>query len=229
VAARRTKEKPELSATANAVLGLLAFGRELSGYDLKNWADHSLRFFYWSPASSHIYGELRRLERLGYVSSRAARQDDLRNKRMYRITPQGRETLRDWLRTEPGPTVLKHNAMLRVWLGHLADPDDLRAVVGQHRASVEGLLAEARFTDEHATDDSRWEYPALVIRWSVGYLERELELIDEMLAGLDRVERTRGGRRLSSKASAGAAPSRGKARGSASQARRASHRATGAR
>lgn len=37
------------------MLGLLSFDQELSGYDLKKWADGSLRFFYWSPAISQIY------------------------------------------------------------------------------------------------------------------------------------------------------------------------------
>src|ERR1039458_7715997 len=80
-------------ATGWAVLGLLSFGRELTGYDLKKWADHSLRFFYWSPAISQIYSELKRLERLGYVTSRTVAQDELRNKRVYAISEEGRMAL----------------------------------------------------------------------------------------------------------------------------------------
>ncbi|MGA8371737.1 MAG: PadR family transcriptional regulator, partial [Acidimicrobiales bacterium] len=87
----------KLSGTANAVLGLLSFGSELSGYDLKKWADHSLSLFFWSPASSQIYAELRRLEEPGYVTSREVPQDELRNKRVYRITEAGREQLLRWL------------------------------------------------------------------------------------------------------------------------------------
>ena len=49
-----------LPATAWAVLGILAFDRELSGYQVKQWADASLTFFYWSPAVSQIYAELKR-------------------------------------------------------------------------------------------------------------------------------------------------------------------------
>ena len=64
------QKSTKLSGTANAVLGLLSFGTELSGYDLKKWADHSLSLFFWSPASSQIYAELRRLEAPGYVTSR---------------------------------------------------------------------------------------------------------------------------------------------------------------
>jgi DNA-binding PadR family transcriptional regulator len=190
VARRAPEPRAELPATAYAVLGLLAFGRELSGYDLKRWADNSLRFFYWSPAGSQIYGELRRLERLGFVTSNVVRET-MRGKRLYRISPAGRAALQEWLHTEPEPTILKHNALLRVWLGHLADPDELRAVVAHHRASVEALLADARFADEHATDDPRWAYPTLVTRWTVGYLEHELKLMAELVAGLDRLERKR--------------------------------------
>ena len=54
---------PELPSTSYAVLGLLSGGRELSGYDLRKWAANSLQFFYWSPSLSHIYTELRRLDR----------------------------------------------------------------------------------------------------------------------------------------------------------------------
>ena len=74
-------EHAELPLTAWAVLGMLSFGRELSGYDLKKWADSSLRFFYWSPASSQIYAELRRLERVGYVESRIAGAKRLERRR----------------------------------------------------------------------------------------------------------------------------------------------------
>jgi DNA-binding PadR family transcriptional regulator len=190
MARRRPETSVELPATACAVLGLLAFGRELSGYDLKRWADNSLRFFYWSPAGSQIYGELRRLEKLAYVTSRVVRES-MRGKRLYRITPAGRAALQEWMHTEPEPTILKHNALLRVWLGHLADPDELRGVVDYHREGVEALLADARFADEHASDDPRWAYPTLVTRWAVGYLEHELELMDELVAGLDRLERKR--------------------------------------
>ena len=190
---------PALPTTAWAVLGLLSFERDLSGYDLKKWADASLRFFYWSPAASHIYTELRRLERLGYVSSRVARQDDLRNKRVYRITRAGSEALAAWLRTEPEPTIVKNNTLLRVWLGHLADPAELRAAVEHHRAELYELHADARGAAERAESDEAWRYPQLVTRWAVRRLELDLELVEELLADLDRVARSSSGPRRRSR------------------------------
>jgi len=40
---QQTVPVDELPATAWAVLGLLSFGSDLSGYDIKKWADASLR------------------------------------------------------------------------------------------------------------------------------------------------------------------------------------------
>ena len=133
----------ELSATAWAVLGLLSFGRELSGYELRKWADASVKFFYGSPAMSQIYRELRRLEALGYATSRPAPPEEPRRKRLYRITPEGEGALRTWLRDAPvAPPVLRHGAALRVWLGHLSDPATLRRTVEEHRALAAETLAQ---------------------------------------------------------------------------------------
>ncbi len=179
---------PELPATAWAVLGLLSFGTELSGYDLKKWADNSLRFFYWSPASSQIYAELRRLEDRGYTQSRVAASDGLRPKRLYRVTPAGRAALRDWVRHgDYEPTVLKHPTVLRVWLGHLGDAKTLRRAVEAHRDAANEELTAA----QHAHDNAprTWPYPVAVTQWAVRHAQAEVELADALLADLDRIDR----------------------------------------
>ncbi|MFJ9851153.1 PadR family transcriptional regulator [Streptomyces sp. NPDC101150] len=120
-----------LPLTGWAVLGLLSFRGERTGYELKKWADSSLRFFYWSPAISQIYAELRRLEALGYATSRRSGAEEPRATRRYTVTESGRGALAAWAdgAGDPGAPVLKHPLVLRVWLGHLAAPDTLRALV----------------------------------------------------------------------------------------------------
>lgn len=185
-----------MPATAWTVLGLLSFGRDLSGYDLKKWADNSLRFFYWSPAASQIYAELRRLEKVGYATSTVARQDDLRNKRVYSITDEGRAALRRWLHEPAEPVVLKHPTMLRAWLGHLEGRDALTKVLDAHRADLTEQLDAARHASEHAADDPAWgAYPAAVTRWAVRRLESELDLLDELERDLTRAAATTSRRR----------------------------------
>jgi DNA-binding PadR family transcriptional regulator len=56
--------KRNLAATSWALLGMLSYEHELSGYDIRKWIDWSMRFFYGSPAYSQIYSELKKLEKL---------------------------------------------------------------------------------------------------------------------------------------------------------------------
>jgi DNA-binding PadR family transcriptional regulator len=176
----------KLPATAYALLGLLSFDRELSGYDLKKWADSSLRFFYWAPAVSQIYSELKRLDGLGYVTARDVPQDGARTKRVYRITETGRVALRAWVEHDDvEPPVLKHAPLLRVWLGHLSSPARLRSVLVSHRDHVARMRDEADESASSAALLDGMAFPAMVTAWSARYYEREIEMIVDLLAQID--------------------------------------------
>lgn len=183
------EELPALPATSWAVLGLLSFGEELSGYDVKKWADWSLRFFYWSPSFSQVYGELKRLEKAGYVSSRmVAQETGHRDKRVYRITDEGLAAVRTWAREAPvEPPVLKHGVMLRLWLGHLLEPEQMRQVLGRHREYAEGMRRRAAADAVGARAEEEWAYPALTLRWAERYYASERDLADAMLADLEEL------------------------------------------
>ncbi len=182
-----TQEPPNLPSTSWVLLGLLSFGQELSGYDLKKWADRSLNPFYWSPSYSQIYGELKRLEAVGHVVSSIEPAEGTRGKRVYAITEKGRDAVRHWAREAPvEPPVLKHGPMLRVWLGHLLAPERLREIITQHRDHAEEtsrLVSGA----ELPAGASAGEYPEMALRWSQRYHEIERELAQRMLEDLDEL------------------------------------------
>jgi len=149
-----------IPTTGYAVLGLLSFGESLSGYDLKRWADHSLRYFFWSPAQSAIYTELRRLEELGLVR-RSGGVGGPRNRQRYRITAAGRRALSDWVGSSPTPTtVVKEHALVKVWLGHMTDRDALTEVVATEQRAAEDLLGEIRYSVERSGATG---HPAVVL------------------------------------------------------------------
>lgn len=175
-----------LPPTSWAVLGLLSFERELSGYDLKKWADWSVGFFYWTPSFSQIYGELKRLEGAGYVSSRTVPQvSGNRDKRVYAITDEGRAAVREWARgAAVEPPVLKHGVMLRIWLGHLLEEGQAQDVLREHQAYAERMRDRALADAEGAEGEPSWAYPQLVLRWAGRYYEAERRLAEEMLADL---------------------------------------------
>ncbi|MFG2719172.1 PadR family transcriptional regulator [Streptomyces sp. NPDC048416] len=181
-------ERP-LPPTAWAVLGLLSFPGERTGYELKKWADASLRFFYWSPALSQIYAELRRLEARGYATSRRSGPEEPRTKRRYAISAAGRSALARWADAADagGPPVLKHPLVLRIWLGHLAAPERLRRLVEDHLVRTEVQLEEVRAALARTEDHPHWAHPRIALRWSELRELAELELARAMLADLDRL------------------------------------------
>ncbi len=171
-----------LPNTAYAVLGLLSFGQELSGYEIRQWALTSLRHFYWSPAQSQIYRELRRLEELGYVEPREVVQTDRPDKMAYSITASGLAELTRWVeQSEPERPVIKHPALLRVFFGHVTTPDRVADIVEKHADQVEDTLAEIEgllvgLRGSAASDNTRWalEWAAQIHRGDLFGSQRSL-------------------------------------------------------
>ncbi|MET9027237.1 PadR family transcriptional regulator [Nocardia sp. NPDC004168] len=184
-----TPAVPDLPTTAWAVLGMLSHADELSGYDLKKWADWSLQFFYWSPSFSQIYAELKRLEKHGYASSRTVvHEDGVRGKRMYAITSEGRAAAANWVNHAPVEApVLKHSVMLRAWLGNLAEPDRMRDILTEHIEYAEKMRRRAEADAQGAEANPDWAYPELVLRWCVRHYEAERDFARELLADIDRL------------------------------------------
>eukprot|EP01133_Synstelium_polycarpum_P023199 gene23199-27820_t len=169
-----------LPATSWAVLGMLTFGEELTGNDLKKWADWSVGFFYWSPSISQVYAELKKLESIGFVESRVVSEPGVRGKRLYSITQSGTDAVRTWSREAPVEVpVLKHGVMLRLWMGHLNEPERLKALVEAHIANVEEQIRRAKLHADHAENEPAWSFPVMTLRWSERYFRAEIELARE--------------------------------------------------
>ena len=106
---------------------------ELSGYDVRKVTEWSIRYFYWSPSFSQIYSELRKLEKIGLVTSRVDHDNGARSRRLYKITAAGLEAVTRWANDTPAePPMLKHSVLLRVAFGHLADAVKLKELLQEH-------------------------------------------------------------------------------------------------
>lgn len=163
--------------TGFTLLGLLSFGRELSGYELKRWADN-LRFFWSAPAMSQVYREVERLAAAGLVAQRQVVRDGSRSTKVYRLTPEGERAVRDWLAAPPDPPVLRHPVALRVFFGHLLDPAVLRVAIEAHRAWCDDMLDQLGAVREGLGDDERWRNVAVVADWGLDYYRGERAAAD---------------------------------------------------
>lgn len=176
-----------------SILGLLSYDRELSGFEVKQWADLSLRFFYRSPATSQIYRELDKLEAAGLAASRVVPGESARSKRVYRITEAGRAELKRWVEDSPvEPPMLRDSTVLRAWLGHVADPARLREILAEHRRQLDELSEGLRRLEETSARDPKFAYPELIARWGVRQFEGAVEGVDLLVDGIAAIEAARG-------------------------------------
>jgi DNA-binding PadR family transcriptional regulator len=174
-----------LSTTSYALLGLLVFDQEtadggMTGYEVKQRADNTLRFYWVSPAMSQIYTELERLDRHGYVASTEV-EDGKRTTRRFAITAAGRKALEKWLRTPPDEfPVLKHPIALRLMLGSLMDPDDVRAMLDHYLEQLDHRRGELEAVREMLADRHEVRFPARVADWGLAYYDAEGEIVDRL-------------------------------------------------
>jgi DNA-binding PadR family transcriptional regulator len=107
-----------------AILGFLNHN-SYSGYDLKRIFDTSVRHF-WPADQSQIYRTLSRMSEKGWVEIEVIRQEARPDRKLYHITPGGREELRHWLLTTLPPEEIRSADMIQVFFAaQLSDEEIL--------------------------------------------------------------------------------------------------------
>jgi DNA-binding PadR family transcriptional regulator len=201
-------ETEYLPTTSYVILGLLTF-REMSGYDLKQLINKSITHFYWSPAKSQIYGELRRLESHGLVTMREVPQTLRPYKRLYQITPEGTEAMLQWLQSSGvEPDSYKSALLLKLFFGHMLSYDTTIRLLEERRKQTaqELTMCERRaqeFQEKMRSSEADDEtfFPLLTLQRSITLCQADLEWLDGALGQLRQRQAqasTRRGRRKTS-------------------------------
>lgn len=178
----------DLPTTSYALLGMLTFGDDLTGYELKQRADRTLRFYWVSPAMSQVYSELARLADRGLVAARVAGPNKRSSR--YSITAAGREALTAWLESAPAefPT-LKHPVALRLLIGHLVAPERTRDLLQGYLGALAERRAELAAVRESLVGRDApgepFRYPSLVADWGLEYFDGERAVVEKLLRRLE--------------------------------------------
>jgi DNA-binding PadR family transcriptional regulator len=192
-----------LPITCYATLGILNTVDEMSAVEVQERAHRLLRFFYWTPALSHIRRELNRLEGLGFISSREERIGRVKIVLKYRVTEQGEAALRAWAESDTlDPLVVKNPMLLRLWLGRRAgDPSLVLRSLERHieraeseRASLKDLVRRMQSHLRHLADErpddpgvSRTEWSIEVMAYALRSHDHEIRNSQKLLEGLRRL------------------------------------------
>ena len=154
------------TAITPVVLGLLA-DRPRSGYDIKAIVDRSTRFF-WAASYGQIYPELRRLEAEGLIEGEDSPTGG-RRRRVYKVTPDGRKALTDWLFGQTVTIELRDESLLRLFFADaLPLADALRLLEGRKRGH-EQYLEVLRAIDARPGTDT--PFVDLVLQWGIDFNE----------------------------------------------------------
>jgi len=105
-----------MNTLSYGLLSLLSY-TSLSGYDLM------LRIQpFWPAKHSQIYPLLATLEKDGLVTFELVPQNDKPDKKVYSITEQGIDSLREWLAVPASDPVMRDELMLKAYCVSFVDP-----------------------------------------------------------------------------------------------------------
>ncbi len=122
-----------------AILGLLS-REELSGYDLTRRMAGRVGYF-WSARHSQIYPELARLEDGGYVTHSVVEQSERPDKKVYEITAEGLDALKEWVTESPVPRPTRDELTLKTYSVWLADKEKATRLFREEELRHEEQLA----------------------------------------------------------------------------------------
>lgn len=137
---------------------------------------------FWTSSPSQVYAEPKRLMALGWVTSEK-QPGKTRRRTVYRLTSEGREALREWLRAPAGFPKLQHEASIRLFAGDMIEDEEILASLQQLRTDI------ARMHEIVATNVAR--APSVPHRTRYALLLQDLgrRLLDAHTEWLDGIER----------------------------------------
>src|SRR5262249_22419383 len=156
------------------LLALLASG-PAHGYELKQALEQRFGTVLPPLNAGQIYTTLSRLERDGLVDDDAVAQDGRPNKRVYRLTEQGRAELSGWVAEATPQTRLKDDFFIKLVLAKAAGIADPRELSDRQRSAY---LQSLRALDDVAAQANGDVTAALLVEGAALHLEADLKWLD---------------------------------------------------
>ena len=121
-------------------LGILSSG-EASGYEIKKEIEDGLFSHFIEASYGSIYPALTQLAGEGLVTVRAEEQSGKPDKKVYAITPKGRDALARSISVVPARDKYKSEFLFQMLLQQFITPEVMRAAIDKQISDLEGDLA----------------------------------------------------------------------------------------
>lgn len=123
----------------SVLLALLA-KESAHGYELKQALEQTFGSAYPSPNIGQVYVTLGRLEKDGLVRGEDVTQSNRPNKRVYDLTPAGREAVAEWLDAPSDGPRLRSEFFVKLTLAPLAGAADRMTLINRQRRHCLNLM-----------------------------------------------------------------------------------------
>ena len=157
------------------LLALLVSG-PAHGYELKQALENLLGAAYPQPNVGQIYVTLSRLEKSGLIAGEDVEQSDRPNKRIYRITEAGRETVDVWFEESTAEPRVRDEFFMKLALApHTGTADQITLINKQRRH----YLNTMRDLSKLAAGEDRDNWVAqLLIEGAMLHLQADLDWLE---------------------------------------------------
>jgi len=182
--------------------------QQRSGYDLKTRCFDGPISGFWTADQAQIYRTLERLSRGKAVTSRRRKQAGRPDRRIYELTPIGRQILERWVAASHDIAPLRDPFLVQLWFASDLDDDVLSDVLSaervKHQRRLDLLRADAVALSRDESSAGRVAVVRQIAldgamaseRAAIDWIDDALELVSKGLesAGSTRRRRRAGGR-----------------------------------
>ncbi len=178
---------------AFGILGFLNY-TPMSGYDLVKAFESSLQFF-WHAQNSHIYLELKKLEKKGYIWGETVIQSERPNKKIFSITETGRKEFMNWLfeGADKDATHFKSSFLMKVFFGGNMTPaqsaDMLRKFKTECEAYLKNMEAAPESIEKYGYDMETYQtiYWQFTVDYGYGFIKNCIDWAKRCIQKLESI------------------------------------------
>lgn len=174
--------------TKYALLGMLSI-EPMSGYDIKKTLHTSTNFF-WQESDGQIYPALAKLLKEKAITIVPDKSEDLRPRKIYKITAKGMKELQHWLIKEPAPSVPRNELLLKLFFGANVSVDENRHHIVEHQRHLARHLEIYKQIAKSLENDPSAHLPywLLTLKFGQQIINAQLEWCEEALKILARIK-----------------------------------------
>ncbi len=152
--------------------------RAMSGYDIKKHVHKALSAV-TSASYGTLYPTLHKLLDEGAVEVQEVPQQSRPSKKLYRITPKGRDELQIWLRQPPTADQVRREFLLKLYLAEGMPRQELLLLLANRRDETEAQMNSLRKESRHNAQEPQHTW---VTNYALSQYEAEIGWLNQLEA-----------------------------------------------